>query len=250
MTFSEETLKSWNPLINIGCEIHDVFSDFLLTYLKQIKILLLIAAHASLLGLLFPQLAKSFGNLAQILLFAILFVSPLSKIFRMKLLYQIMSLRRELGIWFAYAAIVHGLGYVLNPQWTATFVVPFLARPLSMMPSYLVGIVALILTLPLLMTSNTLSLKLLKGNWKKLHSLTYIIFAGMLFHTAFLRYNGINVLMHLVQPLFIFSVYVFLKILARNNFMVPLREINEYVGQQYRLFQITKKEKTASLTEI
>lgn len=250
MTFSEDTLKNWNPLINFSCIVHDFFSDILLKYLKQVKLLILIVAHASLLGLLFPQFAKSFGSLAQILLFVILFVSPLSKLFRMKILYQIMSLRRELGIWFAYAALVHGLGYVLNPQWTDTFIMPFLTRPLSMMPSYLVGMVALMLTLPLLITSNTLSLKLLKGNWKKLHSLTYIVFAGMLFHTAFLRYTGTSLLVHLIQPLFIFGMYVFLKILAKNNFITPLCEINEYVGQQYRLYQMAKKEKIAYLTEV
>jgi sulfoxide reductase heme-binding subunit YedZ len=241
MNFSEDTLKNWNPLISFGCSVHDFFSDILLKYLKQVKILLLVAAHASLLGILFPHLAKSFGSLAQILLFVILFVSPLSKLFHMKILYQIMSLRRELGIWFAYAALVHGLGYLLNPQWSAFFITPFLSHPLSIMPSYLVGVIALILTIPLLITSNNLSLRLLKGNWKKLHSLTYVVFAGMLFHTAFLRYNGTSLVMHLIQPLFIFSVYVFLKILAKNNFITPLREINDYVGKQYRMYQVAKR---------
>lgn len=242
MMFSENALKKWNPLIMLCCEVHDFFSDILLKYLKQIKMLLLVVAHASLLGFLLPELAKSFGSFAQILLLVILFLSPVSKIFRMKLLYQLMGLRRELGIWFAYAALVHGLGYMINPEWSATFIIPFLNQPLSIIPSFLVGIVTLILTLPLLFTSNAISLRLLKGNWKHLHRLTYIVFIGMLLHTTLLEYDGVSLLPHLIQPLFIFSVYVFLKILSKNNFITPLREINEHVGKQYRIYQAEKRQ--------
>jgi DMSO/TMAO reductase YedYZ heme-binding membrane subunit len=234
MFFSENFLQQWNPIIKAGCVIHDVLSDFLVRYLKQVKIILLMLAHLSLIGFLFPQFGRSFGNFAQNLLLVILLVSPLSKLFRMKLLYQLMSLRRELGIWFAYMAIVHSLSYILNPEWFGTFIALFLSQPLSMMPRYLFGVLALILTLPLLITSNTLSLTILKGNWKKLHWLVYPLFAFMLLHIFLPRRLGIgNDIFGFLQASLAFGAYVLLKMLAKNNFLTPLREVNEYVAQRY-----------------
>lgn len=238
MTLSPHFLHKWNPLIDAGCSLHDAVSDFLAKYLKQIKWGLLAVAHASLLGLFFPQLARSFGSLAQDILLVILLVSPLSKLFRMKLLYQLMGLRRELGIWFAYAAIVHSTGYFLNPSWFDIYIAPFLAHPLAILPRYIFGIVALILTLPLLLTSNTFSLRVLKGNWKKVHWLVYPLFAAMLLHIFLSRRIGSGIdLAGALQAAFAFGGYIFLKLLAKNNFVAPLRDINAYVGQRYKEYR-------------
>lgn len=225
----------------LGFMVHDSVSDFLVRYLKQVKRGLLLVAHISLIGLLFPYLAKSFGSLAQDLLLVILLVSPLSKLFRMKLLYQLMSLRRELGIWFAYAALVHSLGYLLDPDWFATFIAPYVSQPLSILPRYIFGILALTFTLPLLITSNNVSLRLLKGNWKKVHWLVYPLFAFMLLHIFLPRRAGIGGdIFGWVQWTLAFGGYVLLKILAKNNFLIPLRNINEYVGRTYKEYQSKK----------
>lgn len=244
MVFSESFLETWNPLIRFGCAVHDRVSGFLLKYLKQVRIGLLVVAHLSLLGLLVPDAAQSFGSLARDVLLVIMLSSPMAKLFRMKLLYQIVGLRRELGILFGYLGIVHGLGFMLDPQWSAIFIVPFAADPLAILPRYLFGIFALILTLPLLITSNNLSLKILKGNWKRLHWLTYPMFAFVLLHTFLPGQPGASrEIAGWTMFILAFGGYVLLKMLARNNFLAPLREINEHVGRQYREYGRKKIER-------
>lgn len=241
MAFFESFLQSLNPLIKIGCIVHDFFSDFLLRNLKLVKIGLLLLAHLTLIGFFFPEYGKSYGSMAQVLLLVIVLVSPLAKLFRMKLLYQILGLRRELGIWFGYVAIVHGLSFMLNPNWAGMFIEPYISHPFDIMPRYIYGFIALVLTLPLLITSNSLSTRILKGNWKRLHYLVYPIFGFMLLH-IFLptRTKLFGIDAGWFQFALVFGGYIFLKILANNNFITPLRQINEHVGKQYKEFVAQK----------
>lgn len=238
MFFSEKFLGKFDWLMKIGFVAHDIPSDFLAKYLKQVKIGLLLVAHASLLGLLSPQPSKEAGEFARNLLFVIVLTSPLAKLFRMKLMYQIMSLRRELGIWFAYLAIVHGVGYALDPDWFSVFIAPYAAQPTSILPRYLFGISALLLTLPLLLTSNNLATRILKGNWKRVHWLTYPMFAFVLLHSFLPDRSGFaNALVGWLQFAIVFGGYILLKMLAQNNFLIPLREVNEYVGRKYKEYK-------------
>lgn len=234
MTLSEHFLKKCDPILRAGFVVHDTVSGFLARYLKQVKIALLAVAHLSLLGLLFPQFAQDFGSFARDILLVILLASPLSRIFRTKLLYQLMSLRRELGIWFAYLALVHGLGFMTDPAWSEIFIQPYMSHPSDILPRYIFGILALILTLPLLITSNNLSLRILKGNWKRLHWLVYPMFAFVLLHT-FLPDSGRagSELVGWVLFGLSFGGYVLLKMLARNNFLAPLRDVIGYIGNRY-----------------
>jgi len=241
MYFSESFLKRFDPLIRIGCRLHDVLSDCIARHLKWVKSGLLIIAHLSLLGLLFPQYSQTFGSAAEYLLLFILLISPLSKLFRMKLLYQVMGLRRELGIWFAYLAIVHSVGYLSNPDWFGVFIAPHLSEPASIFPRYIFGIIALILTLPLLITSNALSLRLLRGNWKRVHFLAYPLFATMLLHIFLPRNGGMESdLIGWIQFALAFGGYVLLKILAKRNFITLLQEVIDSVGKTYQEFHSKK----------
>lgn len=234
MIVSEHFLKKCDPIFRAGFVVHDAVSGFLARHMNRIKIALLAIAHLSLLGLLFPRFAQDFGSFARDILLIIMLASPLSRVFRMKLLYQLMGLRRELGIWFAYLAIVHGLGFMTDPAWAEVFIQPYLSHPSDILPRYVFGILALILTLPLLITSNNLSLRILKGNWKRLHWLAYPMFAFVLLHT-FLpsndRFGG--ELAGWVLFGLSFGGYVLLKMLAKNNFVAPLRGLIEYVGNRY-----------------
>ncbi len=242
MYFSESFLRRCDPLIIIGCRLHDMLSEYITHHLKGVKSGLLIVAHLSLLGLLFPQYSKTFGSAAEYLLLFMLLVSPLSKLFRMKLLYQVMGLRRELGIWFAYLAIVHSVGYMSNPDWFGVFIAPHLSEPAAILPRYIFGIIALVLTLPLLITSNALSLRLLRGNWKRVHFLVYPLFATMLLHIFLPRNAGMESdLIGWIQFILAFGGYVLLKILAKRNVITPLREVIDFVGKRYRDYQEEKR---------
>jgi len=234
MSFSINFLQKWNPLLRGLFVVHDKLSDFIMRYVRYIKIGLLTVAYLSLLGFFFPQMAKTYGSFAQDILFVIVFVSPLSKLFRMRLLYQLMGLRRELGILFAFTAMVHGLSYIIDPDWYAFFIAPFTSQPLAMLPRYVFGILALMFTIPLLITSNTISVKLLRSNWKKVHWLVYPLFFFMLFH-SFLpeERNFVSEVFGWMQSILVFGVYIFLKVLVKHNFVTPLRNSIEYVGHKY-----------------
>lgn len=218
---------------------HDLAGVFLAKHLFTIKKLILIVAHLALFGFFFPDVRKDFGEIAFYLLFALLFLSPLSRIFRTRLLLQAMSLRRELGIAMAYLATVHGLGYLLDPQWFALLVAPSLAESLwSVDPGILAGATTYLLTLPLLFTSNTLAQRFLGRRWKTLHRVVYVVFALALFHQYLMKGAGPG---ELFQASALFSTYLFAKLLAWHNFLPPLRNLIDLVALRYREYTIRLK---------
>ncbi|MEK7181656.1 MAG: ferric reductase-like transmembrane domain-containing protein, partial [Patescibacteria group bacterium] len=167
-----------SPLLPATFWLHDTLCAFIVRHIQGIKRTLLIVAHLSLFGFFFPELRLSFGSWASNLLIFLLFISPLSKIFRMRLLLLLIGLRREMGIMMAYLATVHGLGYLMDPDW-ATFILwePLRTGDWNIGSGYILGVVTYILTLPLLLTSNDLAKRYLGGKrWKNLHTIVYLMF--------------------------------------------------------------------------
>ena len=220
-------LRRIDPVVVWGFRLHDVLSGFLARHLFGVKRTILVVAHLSLFGFFFPELRKDFGETSAHVLLVILFLSPLSKIFRTKLLLQMMSLRRELGILMAYLATVHGLGFMLDPQFVAA---------VSQMPSqplFLVfGFSAYVLTLPLLLTSNNLAQKYLGGKkWKLLHRLVYLVFIFAVLHRMMVKGADTSAV---AQSVILVSTYVLAKLLAWKNFLPPLVTGIEHVAGRYR----------------
>jgi sulfoxide reductase heme-binding subunit YedZ len=224
-------------ILRCGFVWHDTASDFAAKHFGAIKIGLLAAAYATLFGFAVPQAGTFFGNLAQLLLLIILCISPLSKIFRMRLLMQLNGLRRELGIWFGFAAIVHGSAYMPKAGEIESGRA-FFAYAASFGWWFTFGIVALFCTYPLLLTSNSLSVKLLKRNWKRLHRLVYVVFVATLLHIFLLKQGGdiMRDISRWLQFGLMFGGYVVLKLLARNNFIAPLREAIDAVAEHYEMY--------------
>lgn len=227
------------PVLLFLFRCHDLTSGLVGKYFLMLKRAILIAAHLSLFGFLLPDMRRSFGSLALSLLLGIVFLSPLGGIFRTRLLLQLMGLRRELGIFMAYLALVHGLGYMTDPLWLSYFVAPYASGNLSAMDlRNLLGLLALILTLPLLFTSNNVATRLLRSrNWKRLHRLVYLVLFFALFH-KFLRFGIIRV-GDIVPPTLIFLVYLFAKALAYRNIFPPLRNSIDWVAERYRQYRAT-----------
>ncbi len=217
--------------------VHDFLSSLLAKHVIFAKRTLLIIAHLGLFGILFPGLYRNFGQLAFFLLLGLLFLSPLSRMTRMPLLLQLMGFRREIGIMMAYFAIVHGLGYLLDPLWFSLYVEPFLqGRILSIEPRYLFGFVAYLLTLPLLMTSNRWAQQLLGvPRWKHLHRLVYGLFIFVVLHYFLIR--GRYRVSDLLQAVTLLSVYGAVKLLAWRNFLSPLADIMAVIGKRYRAYK-------------
>lgn len=170
----------------------------------------------SLVFLFFPVLQKKLGSLSWALLLAILFLSPLAKISQSKTLQTLMLFRREAGILMGVFAIEHSLLYFIKFNFPlASFLEPALWVRAGNLNYIGWGSLALLLTIPLLITSNNFSMRLLKTHWKKLQRLTYLLFILVALHVVLVKYNYI-------QIIFIITAYIILKLLAATNCKLPL----------------------------
>lgn len=231
----ENIILTARPALEFIYRLHDAASGFLVKHVFAVKRGILILAHLSLFGFFFPELRKDFGELAANLLILILFISPLSKIFRMRFLLQLMMLRRELGIMMAYLATVHGVGYLIDPDWYDYIIAPMLAGNFwGEDPRYVFGIAAYVLTLPLLLTSNALAQKYLGTKWKLLHRTVYVMFAFAIIHRFLVKDAPASVIFEIVLLL---GSYGLAKALAWKNFLPPLVTVIRLVAEDYRRFK-------------
>ncbi len=231
----ETLVLRFRPVLYASYRLHESASRFLVTHIFTVKRGILVLAHLSLAGFLFPDLRKDFGGWAANLLILILFISPLSKIFRMPLLLQLMMLRRELGIMMGYLATVHGVGYLIDPDWFAFTVAPILAGDIwGNDPRYVFGLLAYVLTLPLLLTSNALAQRILGARWKLLHRTVYLMFAFAIIHRFLVKGMPTAVVFEIALLL---GSYGLAKALAWRNFLPPLVHIIRLVAEDYRAFK-------------
>lgn len=242
-------LKKIDPFVVFCFGAHDFASGFIARNFLPIKRGMLAAAYLSLFWIFFPETRKVFGNLAEAMLLFILFLSPASKIFRMRLLAQLMGLRRECGILMGCFALVHGVSYFIDPIAFSFDIAPYLnANFFSMQPLFYFGILSLALTLVLFLTSNDFSMRLLGGKrWKSLHRIVYVLLLTVLLHVMFIQSarRGFSPA-DLVQPVGIISGYVLLKALAWRNFIAPLRDMITYVSGRYQTYTLAKKADNAA----
>lgn len=119
---------------------------------------------------------RSTGTWALVFLLLSLSVTPLRYLTKQAWL---IAVRRLLGLWmFAYACL-HVMSYVwLDYQFDWADI----AKDILKHPYVLVGAAALLLTLPLAVTSNQKAIKALKQRWKTLHTLAYLIAVLALLH--------------------------------------------------------------------
>lgn len=224
------------PLLVFSFRLHDWAAAWLARYFFRVKTVLLIIAHLTLFGFFFPDLRKEFGEMAGNLLIGILFLSPLSKIFRARLLQQLMGLRREFGITFGYLATVHGVGYLTDPLIAPYFIEQVTSSTLGIWERpFLFGFLAYAVTLPLLFTSNTLANRLLGGrNWKLLHRTVYVMALLAVMHRFTIK--GMDPVA-LIEMVVLIGGYLLVKLLAWKNFLPPLVSLIDWVAEEYRLFK-------------
>lgn len=235
-------LKSLDPFVVFCFQVHDSVSNFIAENFLLIKRVILIVAYLSLSFVLFPEMRRGFGSLAEGMLLGILFLSPLSKIFRMRLFAELMGLRREFGILMGCLALVHGIAYFIDPTSFSINIAPYLnAQFFTMQPLYYFGILALLITLPLFLTSNNISVRFLGGKrWKLLHRSAYALLLIMLLHILFLRSmrRGGYSFGELISPVSIVLGYVLLKVLAWKNFLPFLRDAITYISERYTQYRM------------
>jgi sulfoxide reductase heme-binding subunit YedZ len=93
------------------------------------------------------------------------------------------SLRRMLGLYAFFYACLHLAVYFWLDQ---SFLWEAIVEDILKRPYITLGLTAWLLLLPLALTSNQLSMRLLKKNWKRLHRLVYIAALLVVFHFVWL----------------------------------------------------------------
>lgn len=111
----------------------------------------------------------STGTWALVGLLATLSITPLRRVTGIAWL---AALRRMLGLFAFFYALLHFASYVWLDQW---FDWEEIYRDVGKHPRILVGFAALVLMLPLALTSTNAMMRRLKQRWKTLHRLVYVV---------------------------------------------------------------------------
>ncbi len=230
-----------------GFRLHDGAAEWLTKHYLVVKRLLLLVAYLSFLIAVIPSLGifrKDAGSLAANLLILLLFLSPLSVIFRARLLLLVMGLRRELGILMGCLALTHGLGYALDPVFFKIFLQEYLGANLfSMDTSILAGLTGLLLITLLTLTSNRWATRLLGGKyWKRLHRVVYPAFVLIVVHRFFRVGGSWQHIMPFIEAVLLVGAYTLLKFLTWKQQAWPwLRRGTLYISEQYAGYRAAQK---------
>ena len=182
---------------------------------KNHRHLIVMSLTALLLSLFYmgrPELSSSHriwratGDVSFVLLFLTLLVGPLSKIWNKAI--AALTWRRQLGIWFAIAALLHTL--LIFDGWLNWSVDKFLGyeyvaqlnQVVLLQPGFglanLLGLVALVFTILLLATSSDKALRYFGGSsWKHLQNFAYLIFYLGSLHAIYFVFFHFNQAMYL-----------------------------------------------------
>ena len=156
------------------------------------------------------RLWRAVGDGSFVLLFLILTLGPMARLW--PALNRLLPWRKELGIWFAVLAIAHTLlvldGWV-RWEWMRFFGYEFIIRVgryARMEPGFglsnLIGFVAVVLAVPLMITSSAWAVKRLGSSaWKWLHIGAYTIFYLVVLHTLYFLFMHYTVSFHRQVPL-------------------------------------------------
>jgi len=227
-------LQTMDVLFRISFRMHDIACDLIAKHFFLLKKAILSVAFLSLIGAFFPSVFRQYGELAGNLLIVILFLSPLSKILRTRILLQMMGFRRELGILMGYLALVHGLGFLIQLGGISILVPPPDSAPAGFFP--LLGFIGLLLIIPLLLTSNTISVKFFGLFWKKIHYLVYPAFFFIVMHRMLSGVSGGSA-MRITEAIALLFGYGMLKLFAWKPFIPPAEKYIAIVAKKYRDYQ-------------
>jgi sulfoxide reductase heme-binding subunit YedZ len=121
---------------------------------------------------------------------------------------KLVSLRRMLGLYVFFYAVLHMLLYLWLDQF---FDIDDIIKDIIKRPFITIGFVSFISLIPLVITSNNAMVKKLGGKkWKKLHKLTYFIAAATSVHFYMLvKQDKVEPIIYMVLLLLLFSIRVY-----------------------------------------
>lgn len=177
--------------------IHYLFYGF-------IPIILLATVLLSSSTEIFAQI----GEWAWQLLILVLFIKPIIKILGRKELMWFLTYRRELGILCAYFAFAHLAGNIFSLK------IYKIENYLPFNNFLFPAAIASIIFIALYLSSNNISMRLLKKNWKRLQSLSYLLLPLISLHQILLEQE----LEDIFGLLSLNIIFLILKILEYNKF--------------------------------
>lgn len=155
------------------------------------------------------RLWRAFGDAGYSLLFMTLIIGPLSKLWSHSIF--LLSWRREIGIWFAVLAIIHGI--LIANGWAnwdvAKFFgyefIPQLGRIARLEPGFglanTLGFVAFLWIAILAITSSNRAMKWLgASSWKWIHTGSHIVFYLVAIHTSYFLFIHYTASFHKAVP--------------------------------------------------
>ncbi len=154
------------------------------------------------------RLWKAVGDAAFSLLLLALSVGPLARLLHAAR--PLLLWRRQLGIWFAITATIHGL-LIINgwARWSLRrFLgyefIPELGREVRLEPGFglanLIGLTALVFALVLAATSSDWALRRLGRGWKWLHHSALFVFYLSLLHVGYFLFIHYTISFHKEIP--------------------------------------------------
>lgn len=155
-------------------------------YRPQIGVFLVAVAFATLPLVFLPEMTKDLGGHARNVLMLVLFLPILARVFRLQLAMTLIPLRKELGILMGVLAFVHSGTYIL--AYPTTLLDSSFWWDRGTITFFAAGFIALILTAPLLLTSNVWSMKMLGKKWKILHRAAYGVLVFTILHVALISW--------------------------------------------------------------
>ncbi len=154
-------------------------------YQKYIGYFFIGLSFASLGMIFFPSTVKLSGEQSMNVLWFLLFLPIFARVIGLSLAQTLMPLRKEIGILMGTLAFVHGAAYVL--PFPTMLTESFFYWDSNFFSYTFLGLIALILTIPLLLTSNTWAIQKLGKYWKMLHRLVYGVIIFTVAHVVVLK---------------------------------------------------------------
>lgn len=155
------------------------------------------------------RLWKAVGDASLLLLYATVSMGPVARLWSGAA--RFLSYRREAGVWFGLLALLHT--FLILDGWARWNVdrflgyeyIPELDRLVRLEPGFglanILGLVAVVMTIPLIATSTDWAMRTLGGSaWKFLHNATYVIFWLVVVHTAYFLFLHYTAHFHRLPP--------------------------------------------------
>jgi DMSO/TMAO reductase YedYZ heme-binding membrane subunit len=177
--------------------------NFIKKYRKEIGYFILFLALLSPLYLFADRGTKESGERAITVLWIILWMPILARVFSIRIFAHLLPLRKELWILMWVLALVHGFSFIIPNQemmqsgaavWQG-------GKPTAIF----YGLIAMWLSVPLTLTSSTWAMRKMWRYWKHLHRLVYIILILVVIHVVMIKGD--------IVPYIILGLYLIFKVL-------------------------------------